>query len=213
MAVVAAIAITAVMLFWKEFKILSFDPDFGATLGYRMRAIDVLMITLLVMAIVIGLQTVGVVLMSAMIVAPAVAARQWTDRLGVMVALSAFFGALAGVARARSGAARPSTCPRGLPSWCASARLPYCPCCSLPTGESCVAHSDGPNRRRIRTDTVLGDMYALARHHEGHEQEHGHTAAVLQAMSYGSTGIATLADLEQRAPVNAQDEWTLTSAG
>jgi manganese/zinc/iron transport system permease protein len=35
--------------------------------------------------------------MSAMIVAPAAAARQWTDRLGVMVALSALFGAIAGV--------------------------------------------------------------------------------------------------------------------
>jgi manganese/zinc/iron transport system permease protein len=50
-----------------------------------------------VIAIVIGLQAVGVVLMSAMIVAPAAAARQWTDRLGVMVLLSGLFGALAGV--------------------------------------------------------------------------------------------------------------------
>ena len=49
-------------------------------------------------AIVIGLQAVGVVLMSAMIVAPAAAARQWTDRLGLMVVLSGLFGAAAGVA-------------------------------------------------------------------------------------------------------------------
>ena len=54
----------------------------------------------MVIAIVIGLQAVGVVLMSAMVIAPAAAARQWTDRLGVMVRLSAFFGALAGVAGA-----------------------------------------------------------------------------------------------------------------
>ena len=44
----------------------------------------------------IGLQTVGVVLMSAMLVAPAAAARQWTDRLGVMAILAAGVGALAG---------------------------------------------------------------------------------------------------------------------
>ena len=49
---------------------------------------------LIVIAIVIGLQTVGVVLMSAMIVAPAAAARQWTDRLGVMIVISALFGAV-----------------------------------------------------------------------------------------------------------------------
>ena len=160
MAVVAAIAITA-MLFWKEFKILSFDPDFGATLGYRMRAIDVLMITLLVMAIVIGLQTVGVVLMSAMIVAPAVAARQWTDRLGVMVALSAFFGALAGGGRVleqRDRAPAHGACHRGVHQ----RDCHTVPAVRSQPGNRVVAHSDGPNRRRIRTDTVLGDMYALA---------------------------------------------------
>jgi manganese/zinc/iron transport system permease protein len=216
MAIVAVIAIAAVMVFWKEFKILSFDPDFGATLGYRIRAIDVLLTTLLVMAIVIGLQTVGVVLMSAMIVAPAVAARQWTDRLGVMVALSAFFGALAGVAGAflSSAAERLPTGPAVVVCISAIAILSllFAPNRGIVWSRiAAIGH-----RRSIRTDTVLGDMYALARHHEGHEQEHGHTAAVLQAMSYGSTGIdATLADLEQRGLVqrNAGDEWSLTAAG
>jgi manganese/zinc/iron transport system permease protein len=93
-------ALGLMLVFWKEFKLLSFDPDFAATLGLPVRLLDVLLTTLLVVAIVIGLQTVGVVLMSALIVAPASAARQWTDRLGTMVALSALFGALAGVSGA-----------------------------------------------------------------------------------------------------------------
>ena len=100
MAVLGGAALLVMALFWKEFKLLSFDPEFGATLGCPMRGLDVLLTTLLVIAIVIGLQTVGVVLMSAMIVAPAAAARQWTDRLGVMVVLAGFFGALAGVSGA-----------------------------------------------------------------------------------------------------------------
>ena len=75
--------------FWKEFKLLSFDPDFARQPRLPDAALDVLLTTLIVVAIVIGLQTVGVVLMSAMIVAPAAAARQWTDRLGVMVLLAA----------------------------------------------------------------------------------------------------------------------------
>ncbi|MFO7632809.1 MAG: metal ABC transporter permease, partial [Caldilinea sp.] len=75
-----------------------FDRDFGASLGFPMQRLEVLITLLLVIAIVIGLQAVGVILMSAMIVAPAAAARQWTDRLGVMVLLSALFGATAGVA-------------------------------------------------------------------------------------------------------------------
>ena len=55
------------------------------------RALDILLTSLLVIAIVLGLQAVGAVLMSAMLVAPAVAARQWTDRLSLMVILAAGF--------------------------------------------------------------------------------------------------------------------------
>ena len=98
MALLGGAALILVGLLWKEFKLLSFDRDFSATLGLPTRVLDVLLTSLLVVAIVIGLQAVGVVLMSAMIVAPASAARQWTDRLGVMVLLSGLFGALAGVA-------------------------------------------------------------------------------------------------------------------
>ena len=97
MAIFGGAALAFTLLFWKEFKLLSFDRDFGASLGMPMQRLEILITFLLVVAIVIGLQAVGVVLMSAMVVAPAAAARQWTDRLGVMVLLSSCFGALAGV--------------------------------------------------------------------------------------------------------------------
>ncbi|MEY6433226.1 iron chelate uptake ABC transporter family permease subunit [Thioalkalicoccus limnaeus] len=97
MAFLGSIALAGIGLFWKEFKLLSFDPAFGRTLGLPMRALDVLLMTLIAVAIAIGLQTVGVVLMSAMLIAPAAAARQWTNRLSTMVGLSALFGVLAGV--------------------------------------------------------------------------------------------------------------------
>jgi manganese/zinc/iron transport system permease protein len=97
MASVGAVALGLMLLFWKEFKLLSFDPDYGATLGLPIRLLDIGLTSLIVVAIVIGLQTVGVVLMSAMLIAPAAAARQWTDRLGLMVVLAGVFGALSGV--------------------------------------------------------------------------------------------------------------------
>jgi manganese/zinc/iron transport system permease protein len=97
MAILGGIALSVVALLWKEFKILSFDPEFAAGLGFPTGFLSVLLTTLTVIAIVIGLQTVGVVLMSAMIVAPAAAARQWTQRLHVMVLLSGAFGALVGI--------------------------------------------------------------------------------------------------------------------
>jgi manganese/zinc/iron transport system permease protein len=113
MAAVGGAALLVMLAFWKEFKLLSFDGEYAASLGLHVRLLDVLLTTLLIVAIVIGLQTVGVVLMSAMVVAPAAAARQWTDRLGAMVALSGLLGALAGVGGAliSSGAARLPTGP------------------------------------------------------------------------------------------------------
>src|SRR5687768_3017829 len=99
-ALLGLAALVVAALFWKEFKLLSFDPDFGASAGFRMRLVDVLLTTLIVISVVIGLQTVGVVLMSAMVVAPAAAARQWTDRLSRMVLLAAAFGGASGVAGA-----------------------------------------------------------------------------------------------------------------
>ena len=97
MGVISIMVISLTFLFWKEFKLLCFDPTFGASLGFPMKLLDILLMTLIVIAIVIGLQAVGVVLMSAMVVAPASAARQWTNRLAIMVCLAAFFGAIAGV--------------------------------------------------------------------------------------------------------------------
>ena len=95
--VLGGIAIVITFIFWKELKLLVFDEGFAASLGFPIRALDILLTSLLVIAIVLGLQAVGAVLMSAMLVAPAVAARQWTNKLSVMMLLAACFGALAGV--------------------------------------------------------------------------------------------------------------------
>ena len=95
--ILGGVAILITLVFWKEMKLLIFDEGFAASLGLPIRALDVLLTSLLVIAIVLGLQAVGAVLMSAMLVAPAVAARQWTDKLSVMMLLAACFGALAGV--------------------------------------------------------------------------------------------------------------------
>lgn len=97
MAAVGSIALVLVAVFFKEFKLLSFDREFAASIGFPVRGLNVLLTSSIVIAVVIGLQTVGVVLMAAMLIGPAAAARQWTNRLGVMLALSGFFGAASGV--------------------------------------------------------------------------------------------------------------------
>jgi len=97
MAIVTSLCLFVLLLFWKEFKLLLFDADYTKTLGFNTKLIDILITTFIVLAIVLGLQTVGVVLMSAMLLAPAAAARQWTNSLAKMVFLAAVFGAFSGV--------------------------------------------------------------------------------------------------------------------
>ncbi|AHY47506.1 ABC-type Mn2+/Zn2+ transport systems permease component [Rubrobacter radiotolerans] len=111
MGVLGAVALFVVALLFKEFKLISFDPAFAASLGYPVGRLGVLLTALIVVAIVIGIQTVGVILMAAMLITPAAAARQWTDRLSAMVLVSGLFGALSGVAGAlvsASGAGLPT---------------------------------------------------------------------------------------------------------
>jgi len=86
-----------VFLFFKEFKILSFDPGFGASLGLPMRKLELLLTGLIVISVMIGLQAVGVILMAALLIIPAAAARQWTDRLGLMIVIAAIIGAVSGI--------------------------------------------------------------------------------------------------------------------
>jgi manganese/zinc/iron transport system permease protein len=210
-AALGAVALGATALLWKEFKLLAFDPEYGESLGFPARRVDVLLTSVLVLAIVIGLQTVGVVLMSAMVVAPAAAARQWTDRMGRMVLLAGGFGALAGV----SGATLSS----------ATERLPTGPTIVLCLTALVVVSllfaprrgivwgwvAEQRNRRRLHTQAVLADLYALARQHPG--QLHGHSVAALEAMHPGAQH--ELAELEARGWARrvGGDAWAITPEG
>lgn len=96
---VALISLLFLMLIlWRQFKLLCFNREFGESLGMPMKKLDFLLTSLIVLAIAVGLQTVGVILMIAMIIVPALSARQWADKLWVMVLVSAIFGAILGTA-------------------------------------------------------------------------------------------------------------------
>ena len=211
MAVLGGVALGVMLLVWKELKLLAFDPDYGASLGFPMRALDVLLTSLLVVAIVIGLQTVGVVLMAAMVIAPFAAARQWSDRLGVATGLAAAFGALAGIVGSvlSSEAERLPTGPTIV--LCATA---------IAIGSLVFAGRRGllwqmlrgrRDRRRLRLAAVLADLLALEQQHP--DANRGHSAAVLSVMSGGAR--SSLEELERRGDVRrlAEDSWQLTEAG
>jgi manganese/zinc/iron transport system permease protein len=96
LSILSIIILGAVLLAYKEFKVISFDPAYARALGLRVRLLEVFLATLIVLSVVVGIQAVGVVLMAAMLVTPAAAARYWTNRLGVMAILAGLFGALSG---------------------------------------------------------------------------------------------------------------------
>ena len=165
-SVLAVCVLLVVALFYKEFKLLAFDPEFGASLGLPMRGIEILLTTLLVVVVVVGLQMVGVVLMVAALVTPAAAARQWTQRLGLMLVVAAILGASTGAGGALASAL----------------------VADLPTGPAIVVLASAvlvlsllfaPERgmvwgwvralrlaRRIRSEHLLKDLYRLGEHRE-----------------------------------------------
>lgn len=80
----------------KEFTLLCFDEDFASTEGWPTLWLDILLLGLVTAVTVIGLQSVGIILIIAFLITPPAAARFWTHRLSTMTALSAVIGALSG---------------------------------------------------------------------------------------------------------------------
>lgn len=97
LAIATAIGLFLILLFWKELKIFTFDPQYTQTLGFNPKFLQFLLSFIMVLTIILGLESVGVILMSALLVGPAVAARQWTNRLSIMVVLAGVFGFISGV--------------------------------------------------------------------------------------------------------------------
>lgn len=93
--IATVVILVIVALLWKEIKAFSFDPVFAQSLGFSTEFIRFILSLMLVVTIILGLESVGVILMSALIIAPAVAARQWTHSLSTMVILAGILGALA----------------------------------------------------------------------------------------------------------------------
>ena len=97
-AALAAATLALIALAYRPLKATLFDPSFAASLGLRVRAVELGMTVLLVVAVVIGLRTVGAILMVSMLVVPAAAARQLTGRLAILLPLAGAIGAGVGVA-------------------------------------------------------------------------------------------------------------------
>lgn len=93
----SGVVLVLVALFFKELLFITFDPETAQVLGLPVTALYFLLITLIALTVVIALKVVGIILVSALIVTPAAAAWQLTERFGRMMALSVLFGVVSTV--------------------------------------------------------------------------------------------------------------------
>jgi manganese/iron transport system permease protein len=96
-ALASALVLLAILLFYKELLIISFDPVLAVTLRLPVRALDILLHVLIAVAIVVALQAVGIALVVAMLITPAAAAYLLTKDLRRMMLLAAAIASLSGV--------------------------------------------------------------------------------------------------------------------
>ncbi len=211
MAIIAAIILIFITLFWKEFKLLTFDPQFTRATGFNTKMLDIFLNTLIVLAIVLGLQAVGVVLMSALLIAPASAARQWTNKLSIMALLAGAFGAISGVlGTAISGTI--ANLPTGPLIVMTSISIVVLSFLFAPE-RGLVAQfiNKNKNKKRVALDTMLVNLYHICSQHSDHR--HPHSYNILKPLpDFSKTAIKKLSE-RKWILLNEKKEWCLTGEG
>ncbi len=163
---VSVVALLLVGALWKEFKLVTFDPAFATSLGLPVLVIELVLTTLIAMTVVIGLQLVGVILMTAMLIAPAAAARQWSNSLATMVSVAAGFAVLSGVTGALISAST-----RGLatgPVIVLSASVIFIVSLMLAPGRGLLWELGRSYRYRksLASQRILRNLYQLSQSHQ-----------------------------------------------
>jgi manganese/zinc/iron transport system permease protein len=128
-AALALLVSATICFLFRYLEILYFDPGYAGSVGMKTALVNGVIYFLLVLAIVIGMRSVGVVLMSGMLIAPPVAARQWTKKLASFFLVSALFGVVAGFVG--------NVLSVKIPLWTDQPKLP------LPTGPMIILSATG----------------------------------------------------------------------
>lgn len=210
MSGVTGICLLVMFLFWKECKIFLFDADYAKTLGFNTKTIDIIITSFIVISIVLGLQTVGVVLMSAMILAPAAAARQWTNKLGIMVFLAAIFGAFSGIVGTAISASQSNLSTGPVIVLIASAFVFFSFIFSPQRGLLLRQIRFIKNRNDLKLNKTLFFMYEIAKNHQN--KSHPHTIKILN--DFQGFTRKSLKKLEAKNLITVEKNmWSMTEKG
>lgn len=91
---VSLFSLIILFLFYKEIQIYVFDQNYGNTLGYGKKKLSFLTLFITISVIAVGLKIVGIILISSMLISPAVSALQWSDKYSTVLTLSGIFGGI-----------------------------------------------------------------------------------------------------------------------
>jgi len=97
LSLVLIVVLVAILAFYKEWKITSFDPALAASLGIPAVLMHYVFMSLVSVTTVAAFDAVGAIMVVAMLITPAAAAYLWTDRLSVMLILSGLFGVISAI--------------------------------------------------------------------------------------------------------------------
>lgn len=98
LSIVLLVVLVVILAFYKEWKITSFDPALAASLGFPVVFMHYVFMTLVSVTTVASFDAVGAIMVVAMLITPAASAYLWTEKLSVMLLLSAGFGVLSAIA-------------------------------------------------------------------------------------------------------------------
>ncbi|MDX9912212.1 MAG: metal ABC transporter permease [Phycisphaerales bacterium] len=215
---VGVAAVVVVALLSKEFRLLCFDSDFASGQGWPTLVLDLALMSLVCVCTVAGLPAVGVVLVVALLVIPPVAARFWTDRMGVMLVLSGAIGmasGVVGVALSATVPAPPGTLSRGWPTGpmvvlVAASVFMLSLLVSPRRGLLADAARRVSLRRRIAMQNLLRDVYEALEP----DADFARPWRSDEVARHGSFEGRVLARAQRRGLIaRAPDGWSLTAEG
>jgi manganese/zinc/iron transport system permease protein len=170
-SLMGALAVAALILgalLFKELRLLAFNAPFAQSIGLPVQALDLALLTLVVLVTVAGIQAVGIILVIALLIIPPAAARFWTDRSARMVMLGALIGAGSGYLGASISALAPNT-PAGASIVLTAGAIFFFSMLFAPRrGAIATTARAAWHRFRIATDHALENLYLAHTHDQSH---------------------------------------------
>jgi manganese/zinc/iron transport system permease protein len=211
---VGILLLIGVFFFFKEFTLVSFDRNFAQAIGLPVKLLEFILTSMTVLAVVTGIQAVGVVLMAAMLITPAAAARYWTNNLTVMILVAALMGAVSGIFGAYISYLAPSM-PTGpwivmVISMIAIVSFTFAPV----KGVFARLHKQVKNQKQITDENILKLFYQLGEKDQDFFNERSITTLLERRPMQKNQlkkGLARLTD--QGFLSKSRDHWKFTEAG